>query len=148
MNWNVTLALTLSLLKICAGNFNLHISELISNTGTKSISDLGEHEETGAVVSSFRSVSELYPPSVGPTVTPAGSPLSGIRDVGKEELHVWVAAPQLCKGGIPTAGGASCLPKLHPQRGGVRRAEISLPSRCVCLSQALTDVAKMCSYQL
>lgn len=54
MDMNVTLALSSLLLKTHAGNFSHHISpKLISNVGTKSISDLGELEENRAVILSF-----------------------------------------------------------------------------------------------
>ena len=51
----MTLALTLLLSEASGGNFNLHrSSELISNVGTKSISDLGEREANRAVILSFQ----------------------------------------------------------------------------------------------
>lgn len=81
MDVNVTLALTLLLLKTHAGDFSHHISpKLISNVGTKSISDLGELEENRAVILPFQQESELHPPNAGPTMKLAGFPLGRGND--------------------------------------------------------------------
>lgn len=111
MNLNVILALTVLLLKTCAENFNLHISsELISNVGTKSISDLGEHEENRAVILSFQQVTALYPPNVGLTMKLAGLPLPKINDWEGEELQAWAVVLQCDNSNVPSAGSVTCAP--------------------------------------
>lgn len=98
----MTLALTLLLLKTHAGNFSHHISpKLISNVGTKSISDLGELEKNRAVILPFQQESELHPSKARPTMKLAGSALS--RDRGER-----AAVPQHHNGNVPPAGSATC----------------------------------------